>query len=239
MVNEVCANSTTDNGDAIELKNITSQPINLSGWYLSDSDDKFIKYAFPNGTTVNPGGYLVVSETQLRAGNDTERRFALSGDEGEEVWLVRASLVDGAAIEFGDNVEFGASPVNETWGRSPDGTGPLQPLRSASLGAVNGDPRVGPIVISEVNYHPGHPRAAALRDLAHTLRGRSRIRRDPQSNGRRANLADWRLRGGIEFDFPATARLAAGETLLVVPFNPLGHGNGTLTRAFLCLLRPP
>src|SRR5690606_23814049 len=46
--------------DWIELTNIGDEPIDLQGYYLSDSVNNYTKWSFPASTILNPGQYLIV-----------------------------------------------------------------------------------------------------------------------------------------------------------------------------------
>ena len=67
VINEVLADNNSTNTDPdlglysdwIELKNIGSSPVNLTGYGLSDSSKK-IKWKFPDNTQLNPNGLLLV-----------------------------------------------------------------------------------------------------------------------------------------------------------------------------------
>ena len=48
----------TEPAEFIELYNAGASAVNLSGWYFSDG----IQYTFPNGTSIGPGGYVVVAQ---------------------------------------------------------------------------------------------------------------------------------------------------------------------------------
>jgi hypothetical protein len=50
VINEVLTHTDTASGDLIELLNTTKQPIDISGWYLSDSGDNRRKFRIPDGT---------------------------------------------------------------------------------------------------------------------------------------------------------------------------------------------
>ncbi len=224
VVNEVRANNNGQNpGDAIELWNTTSAPVNLSGWYLSDTADNLLQYALPAGTQIPAGGYLVLTQSQLP--------FQLNGDDGDDVWLVKAA--NNQVTHFADDVHFGGMALGESFGRVPSpGPSRLQPLKANSLGAANGDFRVGPVVISELMYHPTAPSSAAVAADPNITADRLEYIEIHNPTGSEVDLSQWRLRGGIEFDFEAGTRLGAGKALLVVPFNPLAKGNGSRTRAF-------
>jgi CotH kinase protein/Lamin Tail Domain len=53
--------------DWIELTNAGDTPVNLQGYYLSDSVSNLTKWSFPASTIVNPGQYLIV----FASGNNT------------------------------------------------------------------------------------------------------------------------------------------------------------------------
>src|SRR4051794_21351428 len=48
------------NSDWIELHNLDSTPRDLSGWHLTDNKANLTEWAFPTGSTIAAGGYLVV-----------------------------------------------------------------------------------------------------------------------------------------------------------------------------------
>lgn len=49
-----------DYGDWVELYNFSDSPLDLSGYFLTDSKDDVRKWQFPDGTTIPAGGYLIV-----------------------------------------------------------------------------------------------------------------------------------------------------------------------------------
>ncbi len=46
--------------DWVEVANVSVNPVDLSGWYLSDDKEEPQKWAFPAGTILPTGGYLVI-----------------------------------------------------------------------------------------------------------------------------------------------------------------------------------
>ncbi len=124
-INEVLANSEGPNAlDAIELLNVSSQTVDLSGWYLSDAASDLLKYRFAAGTNLQPNQTLVITEDQFNSPQAGDKAFALNGDRGDDVWLVTADAV-GNVRGFADDVHFGAMAPGESWGRVPDGMGSL------------------------------------------------------------------------------------------------------------------
>ena len=63
VINEINYNAPgdTDPGDWVELHNRGETTIDLSGWTLKDEDDAQ-SFAFPPGTALAAGGYLVLSQ---------------------------------------------------------------------------------------------------------------------------------------------------------------------------------
>ncbi len=104
VINEALAHTDPPLEDAIELHNPTALPVNIGGWFLSNSRVDRRKYQIPAGTTLAPGGYKVIYEYQFN--NGTTNAFTLNSAHGDEIWLSAAS----ANVETGDRagVAFGA-----------------------------------------------------------------------------------------------------------------------------------
>ncbi|MEW5801388.1 MAG: CotH kinase family protein [bacterium] len=111
--------------DWIELLNVGDQRIDLSGMYLSDTEDTPRKWKIPQGTTLDPGAYLIIWADE--DDNDTpglHANFKLSTD-GESVMLVNTDELGNDLIDL---VAFGKQEANVSYGRNPNGTGPFQIL---------------------------------------------------------------------------------------------------------------
>lgn len=123
VINELMAINTTiiadQNGeydDWFELKNLTSDDIDISGYFLSDNESKPSKWKLPSGTIIVGGGYLVVW-----ADNDTTQaglhaNFKLSSG-GEELVLSKPDLT------IIDEISYPAQTAELSYSRFPDGTG--------------------------------------------------------------------------------------------------------------------
>ncbi|MGC6427927.1 MAG: lamin tail domain-containing protein [Akkermansiaceae bacterium] len=206
VVNEVLANSG-DAGDWIELHNRTSNPIDISGWFLSDDGSQLEKYLFPENTIINGGGYLVLTE---------EDNFGPDN-------LDPARLTDFALSATGETIHL-SSPkgyhFSETFGSSNEGVSlgfyfkestnsyNFVAQASPSQGFTNGDPAVGPIVISEIMVDPANEGAEFL-ELVN-------ITSSPVTLFDSARNLPWEITDGIEFTFPtAPLVMAAGERLIL------------------------
>ena len=235
VVNEVLARTDHSDtlSDAIELYNPTEDSIDLSGWFLSDSSADLLKYEIPAETELLPGEYVVFDETHFNPTPDTPgaNDFALSGAGGDDVWLV-VSNGSGQVSEFVDDVHFRASAEGESIGRVPDGSGRLAPLSRLTLGCGNSHARTGPLVISEVNYNPGEPTAAALSLDPAIVEDDLEFVEIYNPTTQNLSLTDWRVRGGVDHNFDDGLVLGADQVVVVISFNPEKPANADRTAAF-------
>jgi hypothetical protein len=119
--------------DWIELLNSSDQEVDLSGMYLTDNSDNPRKWAFPKGTTLAPGAYLIVwADEDGNANPGLHASFKLSKD-GETVMLVDA---DGRGNALLDSVTFGKQRDDVSFGRLPDGKGAFR-ASQATPGGTN------------------------------------------------------------------------------------------------------
>ena len=122
-INEVMASNTTSAADSlgqyddwIELYNLTSQPQDISGYYLTDNSLNLIKWEFPAGSIIQPNGYLIVWADEDGGQGDLHANFKLSS-AGEHLLLLNNSL------EIMDDVTFGTQTTDMGYARVPNGTG--------------------------------------------------------------------------------------------------------------------
>lgn len=223
VVNEVLSNSDqTGLVDAIELHNRTGGDINIGGWYLTDSQDNYKKFRIPDNTMIPAGGYILFDEGDFNPTPATPEphHFALDGSHGDDVWLVKADA-SGNLQQFVDSVHFDAALPNETFGRWPNGSGKLLPMNTRTLGSANtGGVRFGPVIISEVMYHP--------------LNGNEDLEFIELYNTTDApiDMSNWKLEGAVRFTFAPGTIIEAHGALVVIRYNPLIQANGTKIAAF-------
>ena len=232
VVNEVVARTIAPNtvADSIELFNTTSERIDIGGWYLSDTRDNFLKYRIPDATTIEPGSYLVFDESHFNPNplDPGPNDFALDGIGGDDVWLVIPDQNEGVA-SFVDDVHFGA--MVGSFGRTPNGSGRLAPMTESTLGAANASPQVGSVVISEFNYNPGTPTAAALAIYPSLTGSDLEFVELHNASAQVVDLNEWRLRGGIDTEF-GTVPLDVNQSVVVLSFNPNSPNNVERLAAF-------
>ncbi|MCA9199907.1 MAG: lamin tail domain-containing protein [Planctomycetales bacterium] len=223
-INEVLANSAANQLDSIELFNYGSQTVDLSGWRLSDAAANLQKYTFGPGSALAPGQFMVISEQQFNSQAQGENAFAL-GSDGDDVWLTSATG------QFVDDVHFGDSRTGESLGRISDVQ--LFPLAERSLGAGNGAYRRPDVIISEVQYHSPDPTAESLAIFPNMTADDLEFVELYNPSPATVDLVNWRIRGGVDLDFDAGTQLMAGQTAVVVRFNPGREDNALRRQAFI------
>ncbi len=234
VINEILAHTDAPQFDTIELHNTSATDINIGGWYLSDSQSDFLKYRIPDGTILTAGGFITFDENDFNPTPLTPgpKDFALSGSHGDSVWLVIGDGPGTGVLSFVDHVDFDATFNGMTLGRTPDATSRMVPLAEASLGAANGPFATSDVVISEFNYHPADPTPAALAIDPTISASDLEFIEVHNASASTIDLTNWRLRGEGDFNFAAGQLIAAGATLVVVPFDPNFVGNVNRLAAF-------
>ncbi|MSU36456.1 MAG: lamin tail domain-containing protein [Pedosphaera sp.] len=239
VINEILAHTDPPLEDAIELYNPTNQTVDISGWYLSNNRAKPAKYHIPNGTRIGPGGYHVFFGKDFNRAGDPNR-FTLNSANGDEAVLMSTDT-SGRLLHWIDATSFEPSENGVSFGRYPNGTGPLVTLADLALGtpvrnyfppsflaefqkapgAANGLPRVGPVIFSVIQYRPA-PDDFEYIELRN-ITGAPVSLFDPLNPKN-----TWRLREGVDFDFPGGVSLTANATIIVCATNPaafrLKHG---------------
>lgn len=236
VVNEILAHSDFPFEDAVEFLNLTSSPVDISGWYLSNSQTDPAKYRIPAGTILPPNGYIVFYEYQFNEpGSSTA--FTFNSAHGDEVVLseVKGGTLTGYRISqkfpaTANNVSMGrvitsvgsdfAALVRPTFG--VDNPESVVQFRSGT-GAPNAPPLVGPVVINEIMYHPPDIITSTstndnvldeyieLRNITPT----EVLLFDPVYP---ANT--WQIGNAVSYSFPTGTRVPAGGLVIIVGFNP-------------------
>ncbi|MBN2505696.1 MAG: lamin tail domain-containing protein [Verrucomicrobia bacterium] len=241
LISEVLSHSNTNAlEDALEVQNASPAPVDLGGWYLSDAERDLKKFRIPSPTVVAPGGFAVFYEYQFNANPDDPGSFSFDSARGDQVFLSTADA-QGNLTGYRATAEFDAAARDVSFGvytnratnalfvamsrRSFGMDNPETPAEfRTGTGAPNPYPRVGPVVLSEIMYHPPDD------DGVDNVRDEFIELYNPTDNP--VPLFDpafpnhtWRLRDGVRFDFPTNLTLAARDYLLVVSFDPLQDTN--------------
>jgi hypothetical protein len=222
VINELLAHSHAGNPDWIELFNTTGEDIDIGGWYLSDSSSNLRKYKIAQGTSIPHYGYKVFYEDANfgASANDLGRivPFALS-ENGEAVYL---SFADANGVLTGcrEVEDFGASLTDVSFGRYKLSTGNYNfvAMSGKTPNGLNAYPKVGPIVISEIMYHPDWPEGGLYSN-------------DEYEYVELYNISDsvvvlydsnehepWKFTDGVEYTFPDSppVTIPAGGYVVVV-----------------------
>jgi hypothetical protein len=236
VVNEVLNHTDPPYEDAVEFYNTTGTAIPIGGWYLSNSRTDLKRYRIPDNTVIPANGYLVLYENQFN-GPGAITPFTFNAARGDQVYLAQAVNNDltGAIVqesfEAAENgVSFGRVTTSmpgdykfvallfPTFGVSNPTS--VEQFRTGA-GALNAPPRVGPLVIHEIHYHPLSPDGGVTDNTEDefiellNLSAQSVPLFDPLFPTNR-----WRLQGAVDFVFPPDTTLAPAEAILVVSFDP-------------------
>jgi hypothetical protein len=243
IINEALTHTDPPLEDAIELYNPTAAAINIGGWWLSNAKDDPKKFRIPAGTTVAAGGYRVFYEWPGTIqgfnsnGFGTNRSFTLNSARGDQVYLHTADAA-GNLTYFRASRSFGPAENGVSFGRyvTSDGRtefvamsrhtfGVSNPVSvtqfRAGAGLTNAYPKIGPLVISEIMYHP--PDATPETDNTvdeyielYNVSAGTVLLYDPA-----ASTNTWRLRGVVDFNFPQNVQIDRGAYLVLVHFDPV------------------
>ncbi len=240
VINEVLTHTDLPLEDAVEFRNTTAQPIDISGWYLSDANDTPLKFRVPNGTVIPANGFKVFYEYQFND-NVNGIPFSFSSAKGDQAFLSQMST-NGRLTGYRAVSKFGPAANGVSFGRYMNSVGEVDYVAMSALsfgtgvnagsppdqisvfrtgpGATNPYPKVGPIVVSEIMYHP--PDIGTNDNLIEEfieLRNTSASLvplYDPANptNG-------WRLRDAVHFTFNSSHSIPAGGHVIVVSFDPV------------------
>jgi hypothetical protein len=222
VINEALTHTDAPLEDSLELYNPTATPVDISGWFLSDAPADFKKFRIQPGTTLPAFGYRVFTQSQLDGGPGSLVPFTLDSARGDEIWLSAADA-SGTLTGLRASATFGAAANGVSFGRyvTSQGRAHFVAQENRSLDGPNTLPKVGPVVLNELMYHP------------------------PDIGGTNDNVADefielynltttavplydaaattntWQLRGAVRYRFPTGVSLASRAFLLVVSFDPV------------------
>jgi hypothetical protein len=114
--------------DWIELHNNSNDPVDLSGWWLSDDADILDKWVFPSGTSIPANGFLLVWADGQNTGLHTNYKLSAAGE--------KLILSNSLGLEM-DKISFAAQLTDVSQGRKVDGTGDWGFFTQPTPGASN------------------------------------------------------------------------------------------------------
>jgi hypothetical protein len=191
--------------DSVELLNIGGESQTIGHWFLTDDRRTPKKYQIGGDRALEPGQYLVYDEEELGFG------FSAFG---EEVYLFSADEA-GDLTGYSHGFRFGTSANGVSFGRyrTSEGEDHFPALAARTLGFANSAPEVGPVVLSEIMYHPPEDEVEYIK-LDNTA-DRVVPLYDPVYP---ANT--WRFLGIGNYQLPEGLLLSPGESLIISPIEP-------------------
>ncbi|MFO8029912.1 MAG: CotH kinase family protein [Cyclonatronaceae bacterium] len=131
VINEVQASNDStvadedgDYEDWIELFNTGADTVDLHGFGLSDDASRPWRWVFPEGTRIDPGGFLLIwasGKDRRTPGAPLHTGFSIRS-EGEEVHLSSFTIPDGADSPVIDRLGPTLIRTDYSFGRYPDGS---------------------------------------------------------------------------------------------------------------------
>ncbi|MBN1846077.1 MAG: lamin tail domain-containing protein [Sedimentisphaerales bacterium] len=237
IISELLAHSHATEPDWIEFYNPNDTPVDIGHWYLSDSNLKpdlddpdpgqwdygYTKFVIPAGSIIPAHGYLVLDENTHFgvAGNFGANQPFQFSDDGEGVYLSSANAA-GTLTGYFEQREFGASETGVSFGRYEKSTDTYNFVAMAepTPGQPNSDPKVGPVVISEIMYNPA-PGDLASQELEYieltNITALPVILQDFDVES--GVTSPWKFTQGIDYTFPLATTIPAYGTLIVAK-NP-------------------
>lgn len=141
VINEISPSNYSDHADSfgeyedwIELYNMGGTAVDLSGWYLSDSQNNNTKWSFPAGASIGANAFLVVycDGRNTSVGNEHHTSFKLN--QTSEEWTV---LSDPSAAVVSNYEMVQRTQMNHSRGLNVDGTGAWVLFTDPTPGASN------------------------------------------------------------------------------------------------------
>ncbi len=236
VINEILPQARAPREAAIELRNLGSKPIDLSGWYLSDRGDQAAKFRIPANTLLPARGFLVFYEAEFCGWPLTEQSLVLDPVRPTEVFLSEANS-SGALTGWRARAKYSAMRLGLSTGWFSTSQGESLGLLAATTlgvenpasvtqfregkGGKNSGPLVGPVVIQEIFSDPVRPYGPAIEpELGEFVELMNFSQTAVVLGGGVAASGKWRLLGDVEFEFAPGFTLEPGALVVVVGFDP-------------------
>lgn len=212
-IGEILTTAGAQNFIELELTANPAVPLDVSGWWLSNERDDWRKFRLPPGSVLTAGTRLVLRQNQFDLPDGDGFRL---DPHGGELWLFSADAVG----ELTGFISGGDYPAAEG-GRSLVGRPNVSPEQSfvpsaaPTPGNDNLESAVGPLIFRTVAYASAQDEGAG--EFVEIFnRSPLAVQLAPGVTA----AGNWRIRGGIDFDFPPGTSLPSGRSLLVVGFDP-------------------
>jgi hypothetical protein len=219
VINEILAHSHAAGADWIELHNTTNRTINIGSWFLSDEQGNLTKYQIKEGTSIAAYGYIVFYEDEhFNNRNDPGCKVPFALSENGETLYLHSGTSAGVLTGYSEQENFDASETGVSLGRYRKSTGSYNfvALQTPTPGGANSYPKVGPVVINEIMYHPDTVDDAEYVELLNI--SSSSVTLYDELVGEPWRFVDDPDNPGLDFRFPADSPVVikAGEYLVLV-----------------------
>jgi len=200
-----------DSNDKLEIYNTQGTNVSLHHWYLSDERDELKKWPIP---TPSIDGHDWMDYDEVSGFHSPLTNGFGIDKAGEQAFL--SYLPGTAADRVADAVRFKGQENGASLGRLPDGA-PLWRRLTPTLGYANAA-ATQDVVVSEIMYHPrstpAHPGDNAQDEYV--------VLHNPTDRAIAlwTEAGQWRIDGGIRFDFPTNTTMAPDERFILVSFDP-------------------
>ena len=194
----------------VELFNLSSQPVNLSEFWISNSRalaDESSRFQLPADTTIAARGHLALSEADLGGLNlspaaDVE---AVDGSPGRRF----IALLEPGANRVVNAYIFEPEVEDRSEARIPDGDESFSDRAVPTRGEANRVEVERDIIINELMYHPIHGPPSGDERFAEYLELYNR------SSERSIDISGWKLTKGINYEFEPGTVMAPGSYIVV------------------------
>jgi hypothetical protein len=214
LINEALTHTDLPAVDAIEIYNPTGGSADIRGWYLTDDRREPKKALIPSEPQYNiaAGGYAVITQDDFGDDPGPSMPGFYLNSHGEQVYIYSADG-GGNLTGYSHGFRFGAAENGVSFGRhvSSDSQEHFVAQSSNTLGSANAGPKVGPVVISEIYYHPVEGEIEYI-ELTNISGGTVNLW-DDSSGGEPSNTY---IVDGIGFAFDPATTIGAGGTLIIV-----------------------
>lgn len=258
VINEVLTHTDEPLEDAIELHNVTETNVNVGNWWISNRSDKPQKFRIPANTIIPPFGYVVFYEKKGVPGGFNPNglgdapSFTLNSAHGDEVWLFKGNS-SGKLTGYRRGITFGPAENGVSFGRyiTTEGKADITAMSDLSFGTSvrrgqnpqllsifrtgageeNPAPKVGPVVINEIHYHPPDVVIPGVSTNDNTGDEFIELRNITDGNvplyfvplpGDNITVTTnhWKLDGDLKFEFPPNQFIPRNGYVLLLNFDP-------------------
>jgi len=229
VINEVLTAAGPRVEDAVELHNRNAVPVEIGGWYLSNSRENLRKFRIPAGTEIPANGFVVFYEADFNRGPTA---FSFNAVRGDAAILSEADA-QGTLTGYRDEVTLGAAEDGVSLGRVTTSVGSdfaalsrrtfgednPQSVEQFRLGTglPNAGAKIGPLILSEILYAPAAGGVESAEDEfleLENISGGPVTLHDPAHPENR-----WSVREAVDYAFSQDLTIPAGGRVLLVGFS--------------------